>query len=206
MKKLAVLVSGGGTNLQAVIDGIAAGEIDAQIGVVLSNKPGAYALVRAEKAGIPTVVVERKNYPDKVAFDTAILTELKNRCIEGVVLAGYMAILDEKLVREYKNRIINIHPSLIPSFCGMGYYGHHVHEAVLAYGAKLSGATTHFVDEEADTGPIIMQAAVPVLDGDTPESLAARVLEQEHKILPRSVALFCKDKLQVDGRWVNILD
>ena len=206
MKKLAVMVSGGGTNLQAVIDAIAAGEIEGKIVLVLSNKAGVYALERAKKAGIPTAIVEKKNYADKAAFDAAVLKELKDREVEGIILAGYMAILDEKLVHEFRNRIINIHPSLIPSFCGMGYYGRHVHEAVLQYGAKLSGATTHFVDEQADTGPIIMQAAVPVLDDDTPETLAARVLEQEHRILPQSVALFCKDKLQVQGRRVKILD
>ena len=203
MKKLAVLVSGGGTNLQAIIDGVREGEIRAEIEVVIASKAGVYALERAKQAGIRTAVIANKDYPDQAAFTDALLGELKNSGADGIVLAGYMSILDKRVIDAYPNKIINIHPALIPSFCGKGYYGIRVHQAVLEYGAKVSGPTVHFVDEGADTGPIIMQDTVPVKDDDTPETLAARVLEKEHIVLKKSVALFCEDRLVVEGRRVK---
>ena len=203
MKKLAVLVSGGGTNLQAIIDGVRDGEIHAELEIVISSKPCVYALERARLAGIKTAVIAKNGYTDAAAFTDALLDELKNNHVDGIVLAGYMSILDKRIIDVYPNRIINIHPALIPSFCGEGYYGIRVHRAVLEYGAKVSGATVHFVDEGADTGPIIMQDTVPVEDDDTPEILAARVLQKEHKILKKSVALFCEDRLIVEGRRVK---
>lgn len=205
-KRLAVMVSGGGSNLQAILDGIDKGEIDAKVVVVISSKPGVYALERAKQAGVDGIVIAKKDYETQEAFFAANLKALQDYQVEGIVLAGYLSILSPEVVRAYPNRILNIHPALIPSFCGKGYYGIRVHQAVLDYGAKVSGATVHFVDEGADTGPIILQEAVPVLAGDTAEDLAARVLEVEHKLLPRAVALFAKDALQVDGRHVRIIE
>ena len=204
MKRIAVMVSGGGTNLQAIIDNVSSGKIKAELALVISSKHGAYALERAKKAGIPTTVIA-KDYDSEEDFFAANLKALEDCGAEGIVLAGYMSILSKELVKKFENKIINIHPALIPSFCGKGYYGERVHKAVIAYGAKLSGATVHFVDEGADTGPIIMQESVPVLPDDTPDELAARVLKVEHTILPRSVALFCEDKLKVEGRIVRVL-
>ncbi len=204
MKRLAVMVSGGGTDLQSVIDGVQSGKIPAEIAVVISSKPGVYALERAKKAGIPGVVICKKDYADEQAFFDANLGVLREYGAEGVVLAGYLSILGKQMIEAYPNKIINIHPSLIPSFCGKGYYGLRVHQAVLDYGAKVSGATVHFVDEGADTGPIILQRAVSVLPEDTAESLQQRILEVEHEILPEAVALFCADRLLVQGRKVTI--
>ena len=190
MKKtnIAVLVSGGGTNLQALIDAQKSGIIKSgEISLVISSKPGVYALERAEKAGIKTAVCERKAYADKKAFDDALLALLEENGTELIVLAGFMCILTEKFTSRFADRIINVHPSLIPSFCGKGYYGLKVHEAALAYGVKVSGATVHFVNEIPDGGKIIMQKAVSVLDGDTPEILQKRIMEEaEWKILPLS--------------------
>ncbi len=204
MKRLAVMVSGGGTDLQSVIDGVQSGKIPAEIAVVISSKPGVYALERAKKAGIPGIVICKKDYADEQAFFDANLGALREYGAEGVVLAGYLSILGRQMIEAYPNKIINIHPSLIPSFCGKGYYGLRVHQAVLDYGAKVSGATVHFVDEGADTGPIILQQAVSVLPEDTAESLQQRILEVEHEILPEAVALFCADRLLVQGRKVTI--
>lgn len=204
MKRLAVMVSGGGTDLQSVIDGVQSGKIPAEIAVVISSKPGVYALERAKKAGIPGVVICKKDYADEQAFFDANLGALWEYGAEGVVLAGYLSILGRQMIEAYPNKIINIHPSLIPSFCGKGYYGLRVHQAVLDYGAKVSGATVHFVDEGADTGPIILQQAVSVLPEDTAESLQQRILEVEHEILPEAVALFCAGRLLVQGRKVTI--
>ncbi len=201
MKRLAVMVSGGGTDLQSVINGVQSGKIPAEIAVVISSKPGVYAL---ERAGIPGVVICKKDYADEQAFFDANLGVLREYGAEGVVLAGYLSILGKQMIEAYPNKIINIHPSLIPSFCGKGYYGLRVHQAVLDYGAKVSGATVHFVDEGADTGPIILQQAVSVLPEDTAESLQQRILEVEHEILPEAVALFCADRLLVQGRKVTI--
>ena len=202
MKNIAVLVSGGGTNLQALIDSdIQGGKITA----VISSNPEAYALERAKKAGIPGYVVRRKDYPTNQAMTLALVEKLKSLNIDLVVLAGFMTILTEEMVKAYPNAIINVHPALIPSFCGEGFYGLHVHEAALAYGVKLSGATVHFVSEECDGGPIIAQKAVPVLPGDTPEVLQKRIMQEaEWVLLPEAVSLFCQDRLEVRGRTVIV--
>ena len=207
MKRIAVLVSGGGTNLQALIDAQHAGQIvNGEIVAVISSDPTAYALQRAANAGIPGYVVARKDYSSNQAMTLALVEQLQALNIDLVVLAGFMTILTEEMVQAYPNAIINIHPALIPSFCGPGCYGLHVHEKALAYGVKLSGATVHFVSEECDGGPIILQKAVDVLPDDTPEVLQRRIMEQcEWKIMPQAVSLFCQDKLQVEGRVVRIL-
>ena len=206
MVNVAVLVSGGGTNLQAILDAQARGEIpNGRICAVISSREDAYALERAKQAQVPAMIMRRKDYESVQAYSDALESLLKDLDVQLVVLAGYLPIVGAQVVRAYEHRIINIHPALIPSFCGPGMYGHHVHEAVLAYGAKISGATTHFVDEQVDHGGVIMQAIVPVLEGDTPDTLAARVLTVEHRILPESVRLFCAGKLGVDGRRVHVL-
>lgn len=206
-KRIAVLVSGGGTNLQALIDAQNRGEIvNGQITAVIASKPGAYALERAANAGIPGYVIARKDYPTNQAMTLALVDKLRELDIDLVVLAGFMVILTEEMVRAFPNAILNVHPALIPSFCGEGYYGLHVHEKALAYGVKVSGATVHFVSEECDGGPIVLQKAVAVEEGDTPETLQRRIMEQaEWVILPRAVSLFCQDKLKVEGRTVHIL-
>lgn len=204
MKKLCVMVSGGGTDLQSVIDGIEAGRIDGKIVLVVSNKAEAYALTRAEKAGIPTKVIERKAYASKKEYFAANLSAIQGSGAEGIILAGYLSILSKELVEAYRGRIINIHPALIPSFCGKGFYGDKVHQAVLDYGVKVTGVTVHFVDEEPDGGPIIAQRAVSVLEGDTVESLRERVLAEEHRLLPEVTALFCAGRIVLNGRNVTI--
>ena len=206
MKRIAVLVSGGGTNLQALIDAQSRGEIvNGEIAAVISSAEGAFALERAAKAGIPGYVVARKRFDSNRAMTVALVDKLKELNIDLVVLAGFMVILTEEMVQAYPNAIVNVHPALIPSFCGPGYYGLHVHEKALEYGVKLSGATVHFVSEECDGGPIILQKAVPVEEGDTPETLQRRIMEQaEWKILPEAVSLFCQDRLSVEGRIVHI--
>ena len=208
MKRIAVLVSGGGTNLQALIDAQHAGQIvNGEIVAVISSDPTAYALQRAANAGIPGYVVARKDYSSNQAMTLALVEQLQALNIDLVVLAGFMTILTEEMVQAYPNAIINIHPALIPSFCGPGCYGLHVHEKALAYGVKLSGATVHFVTEECDAGPIILQKSVDVLSDDTPEVLQRRIMEQcEWKILPQAVSLFCQDRLKVEGRTVRILE
>ena len=208
MKRVAVLVSGGGTNLQALIDAQARGEIvGGKIAAVISSKPGVKALERAEQAGIPGYVVARKEFADNRAMTQALVAKLKELEIDLVVLAGFMHILTEEMVQAWPNAILNVHPALIPSFCGEGYYGLHVHEAALTYGVKVTGATVHFVNEQADGGPIVLQKAVDILEGDTPEILQKRVMEQaEWKLLPQAVSLFCQDRLKVEGRTVHILD
>ena len=200
-----MLCSGGGTNLQALIDAVERGTIDGKIVLVIANASKAYALERARQHGIPAVFVSKKQAGSDEVFNDAILAKLREAGAQLVVLAGYLPIVGEQIVRAYEHRIINIHPALIPAFCGPGMYGHHVHEAVLRYGAKISGATTHFVDEQVDHGGVIMQRSVPVLEDDTPDTLAARVLTVEHEILPESVRLFCAGKLGVDGRRVHVL-
>ena len=195
--KIAVLVSGGGTNLQALIDAEASGIIKSgKIELVLSNKPGAYALERAARAGIDTAVIDKRDCLDRAEFEEKIIDTLDSRGIDFIVLAGFMCILSERFTNHYKDRIINVHPSLIPSFCGEGYYGLRVHEAALAYGVKVSGATVHFVNEIPDGGRIIMQRAVEVREGDTPETLQRRIMEEaEWKILPLSCELVCSELL-----------
>ncbi len=207
MKRIAVLVSGGGTNLQALIDAQSRGELGpGEIAAVISSSPEAYALRRAEQAGIPGYVVSRKDFPSNQAM-TASLTRLLGELeIDLVVLAGFLYVLTEELIEAYPNAIINVHPALIPSFCGEGAYGLHVHEMALAYGVKVSGATVHFVNEQCDGGPIILQRAVPVEEGDTPQTLQHRIMEQaEWKLLPQAVRLFCQGRLRVEGRIVHIL-
>ena len=206
MVRVAVLVSGGGTNLQALIDAQARGEIPGgELAAVISTKEGAYALERAKKAGIPGYVVPRKAYKSNQEMTVAMVEKLRELDIQLVVLAGCMVIFTRELVEAYPNAIMNVHPALIPSFCGKGFYGLHVHEAALAYGVKVSGATVHFVSEECDGGPIIAQKAVPILENDTPETLQQRIMEEaEWKLLPQAVALFCQGRLSVDGRKVMI--
>ena len=208
MKHIAVLVSGGGTNLQALIDAQGGGEIvNGSITAVISSSPEAYALERAKQAGIPGYVLARQDYPSNRAMTVALVDKLRQLDIQLVVLAGFMTILTEEMVRAFPNAILNIHPALIPSFAGPGCYGLHVHEKALAYGVKLSGATVHFVSPECDGGPIVLQKAVEVLPDDTPEVLQRRIMEQcEWKLLPQAVSLFCQDRLSVEGRTVRILD
>lgn len=208
MKHIAVLVSGGGTNLQALIDAQGGGEIvNGSITAVISSSPEAYALERAKQAGIPGYVLARQDYPSNRAMTVALVDKLRQLDIQLVVLAGFMTILTEEMVRAFPNAILNIHPALIPSFAGPGCYGLHVHEKALAYGVKLSGATVHFVSPECDGGPIVLQKAVEVLPDDTPEVLQRRIMEQcEWKLLPLAVSLFCQDRLAVEGRTVRILE
>ena len=208
MKKtrIAVLVSGGGTNLQALIDSWQKNELGGgEIAAVISSKEGAFALERAARAGIPGFVLPRKNFESNQAMTVALVDMLKSLSIDLVVLAGCMVIFTKELTDAYPNAIMNVHPALIPSFCGKGFYGLHVHEAALAYGVKLSGATVHFVSEECDGGPIIAQKAVAVLANDTPETLQKRIMEEaEWKLLPKAVSLFCQGRLSVEGRTVII--
>ncbi len=205
MKNIVVLVSGGGTNLQALIDAEKRGEIPGgKITCVISSKPDAYALERAKQNGIKTRVLVRKDFADVHVYSKAMLEALNEEKADLVVYAGFMTILDETVCKAYPNKMINVHPALIPSFCGKGFYGLRVHEAALEKGVKVTGATVHFVTEECDGGPIILQGTVPVLDGDTPEVLQKRVMENvEWKLLPKAAALFCQDKIKVvDGRAV----
>lgn len=206
MVKIAVLVSGGGTNLQALIDAQYRGDIPGgEITAVIASKPGVFALERAKNAGIPGYVVARSDYASARDMTVALVEKLKALDIGLVVLAGFMTIITEEMVSAFPNAILNVHPALIPSFCGQGYYGLHVHEKALEYGVKVSGATVHFVSEECDGGPIVLQKAVYVEEGDTPEILQRRIMEQaEWVILPKAVALFCQGKLSVEGRIVHI--
>lgn len=205
MKNIVVLVSGGGTNLQALIDAQKSEELgNGKITCVISSKPDAYALERAAQNNIKGVVLERKSYPDVKAYSKAMRELLEAEKADLVVYAGFMTILDEQVCQAFPYKMINVHPALIPSFCGKGFYGLHVHEAALEKGVKLSGATVHFVTEECDGGPIILQKAVEVLSDDTPQTLQKRIMEQaEWKILPQAVRLFCDEKIKiVDGRAV----
>lgn len=198
-EKLGVLCSGRGTDLQSIIDAIAAGQVPAEIAIVLTDKE-AYALERAKKAGIEAVCVDRKQFDGREPFEKALIEKLEAAGVTLVVLAGFMRILTPYFVGHFAGRIMNIHPALLPSFPGA-----HAHRDVLAYGVKVSGCTVHFVDEGTDSGPIIMQAAVPVLDDDTEETLGARVLKEEHRIYPECIRLYCEGKLKVEGRKVTIL-
>ncbi len=206
--KIAVLGSGGGTNCQALIDAQKRGEIiGGEIVYILASKPDAYILERAKQNGIETGVLVRKDYSSTEEYSDKLIEILKEKEIDLVVLAGFMTITSESFTKAFENRIINVHPALIPSFCGKGFYGLHVHEAALARGVKLSGATVHFVNEVCDGGPIILQKAVEVKEGDTPETLQRRIMEQaEWKILPEAVSLFCQGRLEVNGSTVNIKD
>lgn len=204
---IAVLVSGGGTNLQALIDAQNRGEIkNGKITCVIASKPDAYALERAEKNGIATRVIARKEYDDVHTYTKAVTDALIEEKADLVVYAGFMTILDEQIVKAFPYKMMNVHPALIPSFCGKGFYGLHVHEAVLEKGVKLTGATVHFVTEECDGGPIILQKAAAVENGDTPEILQKRVMEQcEWKILPQAVSLFCEGRIKVIDNKTEII-
>lgn len=207
MLSVAVLVSGGGTNLQALIDAQKNGQLTGgEIKLVLSNRVNAYALVRAQREGIETAVALKKNFADNDAYNQALIQVLQEHHIDLVVLAGFMVILNEHFISVFRDRIINVHPSLIPSFCGNGCYGLYVHQKALEYGVKVTGATVHFVNEVTDGGAIILQKAVEVQPGDTPETLQQRVMENaEWLLLPKAVSLFCQNKLQISGRTVKIL-
>ncbi len=206
--KLGVLLSGGGTTLQNIIDYIDRGELDASVTCVISSRAGAYGLERAKQHDIAAYLVSRKDYAQSDAglagFSAAIWDILRQHEAELVVLAGFMSLLD--VPNDFNGKIMNTHPALIPSFCGKGMYGHHVHESVLEYGVKLSGATIHFVDGEYDKGPVILQEAVPVLDTDTPDTLAERVMAKERELYPRAIQLYAEGRLQVEGRKVRILE
>ena len=206
MLRVAVMVSGGGTNLQAIIDAVKDGTItNTELVAVISNNAGAYALTRAKDNNIPAYCISPKDYESRDAFNDALLDKVNELNVDLIVLAGFLVRIPEKMVHQYSHRIINIHPSLIPSFCGVGFYGLHVHEAALAKGVKVTGATVHYVDEGMDTGEIIFQKAVDVLDGDTPETLQKRVMEQaEWNILPETINLIANGKVHVDGRVVTI--
>ena len=207
MMNIAVLVSGGGTNLQALIDAEKRGEIkNGKITCVISSNPDAYALERAKSNGIETVVVPKKDYPDRSEYTAAVTNALVEAKADLVVYAGFMIILDSQIVKAFPNKMMNVHPALIPSFCGKGFYGLRVHDAVIASGVKLTGATVHFVTEDCDAGPIIAQKAVPVLNGDTPETLQRRVMEEcEWKILPEAVSLFCQGRIKINGNKTEII-
>lgn len=196
---IGVLISGGGTNLQAIIDAIAAGKLDAKIEVVLSNKADAYGVTRAQMHGIPIEVLNHQEYSSREAYDEAVVKLLQDRGVELVVLAGFMRLLSPVFVKAYSNRIMNIHPALLPSFPGL-----HVQRKAVEHGARFSGCTVHFVNEECDEGPIIIQAAVPVFPDDSEATLAARILEQEHRIYPRAIQLYAEGRLRVVGRRVHV--
>ena len=208
VKKIAVLVSGGGTNLQALIDAEKRGELGAgKITLVIASKPGVYALERAANAGIEGRVLARKEYASIADYSKALADEMTAAGIDLVVLAGFLTIIDEQVYEAFPNKILNVHPALIPSFCGKGFYGLHVHEAALEKGVKVSGATVHIVTPECDAGPIVLQKAVEVKQGDTPEILQRRIMEEaEWKILPEAVRLFCEDKITVEENRVFIKD
>ena len=196
---LGVLISGSGTNLQAIIDAIEAQELDAKIQVVLSNRADAYGLVRAKKHGIPIEVLDHKRFPSREAFDQAVVNILRDRQVELVVLAGFMRLLSPVLIHVYSNRIMNIHPALLPAFPGL-----HVQKKAVEHGVRFSGCTVHFVNEACDEGPIIIQAVVPVFPDDTEETLARRILEQEHRIYPRAIQLYSEGRLRIEGRRVFV--
>jgi phosphoribosylglycinamide formyltransferase-1 len=196
---LAVLISGGGTNLQAIIDAVESGRLDAKIELVLSNKADAYGLTRARNHGIATEILNHKDFPSREAFDAAVVALLQERGVELVALAGFMRLLSPVFVKAYSNRIMNIHPALLPSFPGL-----QVQQKAIEHGARFSGCTVHFVNDECDEGPIIIQAVVPVFSDDTADTLAARILEQEHRIYPRAIQLYAEGRLRVVGRRVLV--
>lgn len=204
--RISVLVSGGGTNLQALIDAERRGELgNGKISLVIASKPGVYALERAENNGISTLVLPRKDYATIAEYSTALAKALEDAQTDLVVLAGFLTIIDEQVYKRFPNRILNVHPALIPSFCGKGFYGLHVHEAALEKGVKVSGATVHIVTPECDAGPIVLQKAVEVKEDDTPETLQKRIMEEaEWKILPEAVRLFCTDRIRVENDKVYI--
>ncbi|MEG1559609.1 MAG: phosphoribosylglycinamide formyltransferase [Clostridia bacterium] len=206
MKRIAVFASGGGTDFQSLIDAVEDKKINGEIVLFIGNRKKAYSFVRAAEHGIHAEYINRKGFESYEAMDKAILGLLAEYRIDLLVLAGCLLQLGQNTVSAYHNRIMNIHPSLIPSFCGKGLYGTYVHEAVIAFGAKVSGCTVHFIDGDMDTGPIILQKSIEVLDNDTPQTLQAKVLKLEHILLPKAVRLFCADRLIVEGRRVKILE
>lgn len=203
--RIAILISGGGTNLQAIIDAIKEEKINGEIRLVISDQKDVYGLKRAQRENIDTMTILKSDFNARKEWNEEILSRLQSYSIDLVLLAGFMSILDESIVRNFPNAIMNIHPALIPSFCGKGYFGKRVHQAVLDYGAKVTGVTIHFVDEGADTGPIILQEAIEVKQDDTVDTLAHRVLKVEHKLYPKAVQLFTEGKLRVEGRRVSII-
>ena len=200
--KIVVLLSGSGTTLQNLIDRIERGQLDVRIVGVIASRAGAYGLERARKHGIPAATVLRKDFTDTPTFSAAVWAQIREYDPELVVMAGFMSLLD--VPEDFANRIVNVHPALIPAFCGQGMYGHHVHEAVLAYGAKITGVTVHFANAQYDEGPIILQAAVPVLEDDTPDSLAERVQAKEREVYPQAIQLIAEGRVRVEGRKVHI--
>jgi phosphoribosylglycinamide formyltransferase-1 len=208
MTNVGVLVSGGGTNLQAIIDRVTDGYLDkCRICVVVASKSGVYALTRAANAGIPCECVERKRYTDISDYDRGLIEVFESYGADLIVMAGFLSILGRDFTAKYEGRVINVHPSLIPAFCGNGYYGLIPHQKALEYGVKLTGATVHFVSLETDGGPIILQKAVEVQDGDTPETLQERVMTKaEWELLPKAIKLYSEGRLRIDGRTVRIVD
>lgn len=203
-KRIGVLISGSGTNLQAIIDNINSGNINGEIKLIISNRKDAYGLERGKLAGIESMYIPYKEFSSNLEYDKRLIYEFRQRDVDLIVLAGYLRILSKNFIEVFNNRIINIHPSLIPSFCGKNYYGKKVHEGVLKYGVKYTGATVHFVDEGTDTGPIILQDIVKVDNADTVEMLQKKVLNVEHQILVEAIRLFCDDKLSLEDRMVRI--
>lgn len=202
--KIGVLISGGGTNLQSIIDNVKNGVINGEIKLIISNKEEAYGLIRGRNAGIESIYLDRKSFASEEEYNRELVREFKKRDIELIVLGGYLKVLSREFIQEYKGRIMNIHPSLIPSFCGKGYYGERVHQGVLDYGVKVTGATIHFVDEGTDTGPIILQEIVYVDNDDTVDTLKEKVLKIEHKLLVQAVKLYCENRLIIEDRKVII--
>jgi|SRR5699024_2064479 len=205
MKKIGVLISGGGTNLQALMDNINEGNINGEISLIISNKKNAYGLERGNAWGIESIFINPKDFENEAAYNFALINRLKEKNIDLVVLAGYLKILSKDFVEAFENRVINIHPSLIPSFCGSGFYGERIHKEVLNYGCKITGATVHFVDEGTDTGPIIFQKIVEIENDESVKSLKEKVLKIEHEILTKAVKLFCEDKIVLEGRKTKII-
>jgi formyltetrahydrofolate-dependent phosphoribosylglycinamide formyltransferase len=201
--RLAVLLSGSGTTLQNLLDRITDGSLPAEISVVVASRPDAYGLERARRAGIPALVVRRKEYPDSTRFNDALHAAIEPHDVDLIVLGGFLSLFQPRA--RYVSRVLNIHPALIPAFCGTGFYGDKVHRAVIESGAKVSGCTVHFADDKYDHGPIILQKAVPVLDDDTPDSLAARVHEAENELYPQAIRLWAAGRLRIEGRRVRIL-
>jgi phosphoribosylglycinamide formyltransferase-1 len=202
--RLAVFASGGGTNFQAILDAVESGALPLTVALCLSNTPGAGALARAETHGVPTAVLDPRAFAAEAPYVEAVMQVLGEHAVNFIALAGYLRKIPAAVVAAFRGRMLNIHPALLPAFGGQGLYGRRVHEAVLAYGARWSGATVHLVDEAYDTGPIVLQEPVPVLPGDTPETLGARVLRVEHRLYPQALRLFAEGRVQVDGRIVHI--
>jgi len=203
--KVGVLVSGGGTNLQAIIDRAADGRLDAEVAIVISDVADAFALERARRAGIHAAFINPRDFPDRLAFNRAVIQKLRDHGVELVALAGYLRITSDELVDAFAGRIMNIHPSLVPSFCGKGMHGLRVHQAALDYGVKVTGCTVHFATKQVDAGPIIIQRTAPVLDDDTAETLSERVLKEEHIAYSEAIQLFAEGRLRIEGRRVRVL-